>query len=259
MTVEVFPPELAISGRAYPAPNCTATGTRWALFAHSDPSECWGVRAELDAGTTLHWDEAHGEEAIYVVRGALALEQGTCEAGAVLVVEAGVRADATCVGDTEIVHYGSWSIEPPADGPLGPPGDGRSVRVVPASGEFRAAQGPADSPLDKRVFADSTSPTCRLSLHRIDGTEGSRAGSHSHSEDEVMFLLDGELQFGPQTVRAGSFVAIAGGSRYGYLATKPFAFLNFRRNTSWVTAGAHGEPQLETAAGMGLPRVAPSA
>jgi quercetin dioxygenase-like cupin family protein len=258
MTVEVFPPDLTNRGGGYPAPNCTATGARAALFAHSD-SECWGVWAELDAGTTLHWSEAHGEEAIFVVRGALALAHGTCETGEVLVVEAGVPADATSVGDTEIVHYGSRSIAPPADGPLGPPSEGRAVRVVPASGEFRAAQGPADAPLDKRVFADSTSPTCRMSLHRIDGGEGSRAGSHSHSEDEVMFLLAGELQFGPQTVRAGSFVSITGGSRYGYVATAPFAFLNFRRNTSWVTAGANGRPQLETAASMGLPHVAPSA
>jgi quercetin dioxygenase-like cupin family protein len=228
----------------YAAPTCFSTGN--ALSARFAPSgfSLWLVAARLEAGATLRWPGAHGDEGIYVVDGALTVDGNTCGGGGALIVEAGVDTEIRVETATELVHVGPAAAAPPSGGLLGaadPAGHG--VHVIPA-GDANAIEFGAFSQVS---FADSTCPTCRIALFRVDGTdEPYVVGSHLHSEDEIIHVLSGALQVGPRTVAAGMSIAIPGGQRYGFRTNSTFSFLNYRADVSTVVTTPGSEPHIET-------------
>jgi quercetin dioxygenase-like cupin family protein len=68
-----------------------------------------------------------------------------------------------------------------------------------------------------------------LQLFEVRVAPNGRGAPHAHIEDEIMFVLDGELEFGRRTYGAGSAVSIPGGTLYSFRAGPQGArFLNFR-------------------------------
>ena len=62
---------------------------------------------------------------------------------------------------------------------------------------------------------------------RID--PGVEVQSHAHGEDEIIAVVEGELQVGARTCRAGSSIFVAGDTLYGFRAgPEGVRFLNFR-------------------------------
>jgi quercetin dioxygenase-like cupin family protein len=228
----------------YAAPGCTSTGvTRSARFAPTGFS-LWLVIARLEAGSTIGWGRAHGDEGIYVVDGAVSLDDEVCESGGTLIVESGVAASLRAEKVTELVHLGPSNGAPPTGGLLGAaePGDHR-VHVIGSDDADTMDLGA----FAQVSFADSTCPTCRITLFRVDGTDAPYVvGSHLHSADEIIHVLSGALQVGPRRVEAGMSIAISGGERYGFRTTGAYSFLNYRADASTVVTTPGSEPRLET-------------
>ena len=59
-------------------------------------------------------------------------------------------------------------------------------------------------------------------------TEGYRLRSHSHSADEIIFLLRGDLRLGREELGRGDALHIAADQRYGLVSRGGFEFLNYR-------------------------------
>jgi mannose-6-phosphate isomerase-like protein (cupin superfamily) len=152
------------------------------------------------------------------------------------------------VSAARLRHFGPIATEPPEDGLSGPPQtDGHGVHVVDrAAARHVRYEG---HPIDNHYYADCTCSTCRIVLFTVAAGEPHVAGSHHHSQDEIIHVLDGELQVGPQTVKAGMSVAIPAGRRYGFRTPGPYRFINYRRDASTFTGAPGSEPVAEITLG----------
>ena len=205
----------------------------------------WGTRSKLAAGASLHWDEGHGDEALFVQSGRLAHDDGHCEPFGVVIVESGVATTIVAEEPTSIVHFGSLSADPPDDGHFGAPlPEGHCVHVLGEHGMYFSNRG---SEVPNEVFyADSTCPTCRVTLLRNSAPGDTRVASHTHSQDEIIYLLTGDIQIAGREVVPGMALAVAGDYRYGFRTENGCEFLNFRRDVSWFVRDPKSPPMLET-------------
>jgi hypothetical protein len=111
-----------------------------------------------------------------------------------------------------------------------------------------------DEPLDKRsmittgstFYADSTCPTCRVTLMRNTRFDGYRTMSHTHSADELMYVLDGDMRIGSQVAGPDTVITIAGNHRYAFRSVRGFDFLNYRADASYYTGDPRTPRVLET-------------
>ena len=220
----------------------TNGGVRSAYF-EPQGSELWSATATMTPGATITWEGDHGDEAIYIDRGEVRTDDQIVGPGDVVIIEAGVLATIEARTDATLVLFGPKRHEPPTHGAFGPPAlEGRGVHVRRA----------ADLPVLphpgywRQLYADSTCPTCRITLFSVTGEEGYSTGSHLHSEDEIIHVLEGELQVGRLAVGPNSGLAVPGNQRYGFRARTSFRFLNYRRDVSTYTGTPGSQPVLET-------------
>ena len=90
---------------------------------------------------------------------------------------------------------------------------------------------PQPFPVGPYYYTDGTCPTCRITFFSVDGRgldEPHRVGSHVHSHDEIVHVLEGDLQIGQVTVSEGMSVAVPANRRYGFRTPGPFRFLNYQ-------------------------------
>ena len=79
------------------------------------------------------------------------------------------------------------------------------------------------------LHADSQCPTCKLWLHENDYFGPEETTLHSHSEDEVMFVRDGQIRLGNRLYGPGTALAIAAHTKYGFFSgPEGLSFVNFR-------------------------------
>jgi quercetin dioxygenase-like cupin family protein len=194
----------------------------------------WLVRSDLADGAGLEWPARHGDEAVYVIDGALELEQPD---GSVVIPPAGaavVEADAPARlrarGATTLMHVGPADSAPPVAGFNGPadPG-GHGVHAVGPKGTYARVDADGDS----HYYADSTCPTCRITLLSVGRNGANRSAPHSHTQDELIHVVSGGLTLGARRVGPGDTLAIAAGVRYGFTGDDGgFLFLNYRADAS---------------------------
>lgn len=229
----------------YPAPFTTCMGDVAARLASPAEYPTWLVDADLADGATLQWPDRHGDEAVYVVSGALDVDGRICPADGCVIVEAGVRAAATAVGPTRVVHVGPYDPDQPTDGLYGAPeAAGHHVHVIGAGGWF--ASGGRENVV-ARWFADSTCPTCRVSFFHVARTDGFvKDLPHTHTQDEIIYILGGSVIIGRHEYGPGHAIAIPANVRYT-VTTGPdgMAFLNYRRDVSTQAYGKVKPPELE--------------
>jgi hypothetical protein len=212
-----------------------AQGVRDARLLSAPGHPLWLVDLSLDDGGRLEWPGAHGDEAVYVLSGAAAVDGRACPADGAVVVESGVRASLVAEGPARVAHFGTRAADAH---------DGRVVHVFGPGGQWRSGQ------LEgvKAVwFTDSTCPTCRAALFVVDAPDRFRGPSHSHSQDEIVYLIGGGVRMGARVHRAGTALSIAADVRYAFVGLEGgHRFLNFRAGVSYQTNAA-AEPLLETA------------
>ncbi|HEX4082919.1 MAG TPA: hypothetical protein VHX40_08150 [Acidimicrobiales bacterium] len=225
----------------YLAPSCEAEGpVRSALF-HPDGYSLWELEAELAAGSALRWGADHADEAVFVLDGELALDGTACDPKTAVIIEAGVPATVRAVSDARILHFGPTEAEAPIDGLLGPAlGVGHQVHVVDADDAPQVGSGDGPGAV---YYADSSCPTCRIALFEVHCGTPHVVSSHTHSEDEIIRVMTGELRVGRVTVTAGMSIAVPGELRYGFRTPGPYSFLNYRRDAS-LYVGTPGSPPI---------------
>ena len=199
----------------------------------------WLVRGTLDDGAALRWRPSHGDEVVYVLSGALEVDGRVCPAGGAMTVESGVEACAVARGATRVLHYGPVDPVPPtAFG--APAADGHGVHIVGPGGTYAQVEGPRDT----RYFADSTCPTCRATLLHTGRACTYESAAHSHSADEIIHVIAGEVQLGAYRLGVGDTLCIAKDVRYKFRSDS-FAFLNYRSDGSYQTVDRDKPPILE--------------
>lgn len=229
----------------YPVPFATVEGSVVARRVSPDAYSTWLVSAELADHSVLRWPAGHGDEAVYVVSGALDVDGLVCPADGCVVVESGVAATARAIGPTRVVHVGPYAVEPPGDGLYGPPDStGHGVHVVGPGGWF--ASGSRERVV-ARWFADSTCPTCRVSFFHVARADGLvKDLPHTHTQDEIIYILGGSVIIGRHEYGPGHVIAIPANIRYSLTTgARGMAFLNYRRDVSTQAYGAAKPAELE--------------
>jgi quercetin dioxygenase-like cupin family protein len=214
------------------------------------------LTADLGSGASFDWEDHHGDEALFVQRGEHEVEGRRCPEGGAVVIEADARPIVRTTRSSRVVHMGPRDPAPPRDGLHGPASArSRDVHVVGPRGIFEAREKGRDT----HFFADSTCPGCRLWLLYTSRSFAWETSVHSHSQDELVYLLEGEIRLGSFSLEPGSTVFIAADQPYQLRSGEDgFAFINYRRDASEMTTRATGEKILEAGEATGLTRVSDS-
>jgi quercetin dioxygenase-like cupin family protein len=245
---------------AYPSLTWELRGSVEARLLSPPDVSLWLYRITLGAGSELRWSSRHGDQAVYVLAGSLSVAgrpEGTnVAAGGALIVESGVSAEVFASSDAQLLHFGSADSDPPVDGPYGAPSaHGHVVHAVGPGGVFAAVGDGRDT----RFYADSSCPTCRITLMRTGRDAAYVSPAHSHSQDELIHLLSGEITVGRNTLGPGDTLYVQAGRRYTFTGgSEGFSFLNYRRDASLHAIVRGGEPKLEGGAAHGFRHVADS-
>ena len=237
----------------YAAPRCRATGSVRSRAASPGDASIWMLSAELEAGSTLSWDAPHGDEALFVQHGQLSVDGRICPEGGAVVIEANARPTLTATAPTRLLHMGPRDDAPPVDGLYGPAEPaGDEVHVVGPRGRFEDL----DEGRESRFFADATCPSCRLWLLYTSRSFAFESQIHSHSQDELIYILHGEIRLGSLRLTPGSSVFIAANQLYSFRAGEQgFGFINYRRDASEMTTRSTGAKLVEAGAVTGFTAV----
>jgi hypothetical protein len=211
------------------------TGLRGARLLSPPAHPLWLVELELGDGGRVEWPERHGDEAVYVLGGAVEVDGRTCPEGGAVVVESGVAAALSAPTGARLAHFGARAAARRA---------GQTVHVFGPGGQWVSGR------LEgvKAVwFTDSTCPTCRAAFFVVDSPDRFRGPSHSHSQDEIIYLVGGGVRMGAHRYGAGTALSVPADVRYAFDGLEGgHRFLNFRADVSYQT-NAGGGPLLETA------------
>jgi quercetin dioxygenase-like cupin family protein len=200
----------------------------------------------LEPGSTLEWPAEHGEEALYVLAGDLAGDDAAeTTAGGAVVLHAGGTCTLQATVPTRVAHFWTASDE----GSLSAPGQA-TRHVVGADGW--AVSGSREASF-ATWFADSTCAGCDVTLMKVErDTPGNRGRAHTHSAEEIIFVIDGEIRLGAHPMAAGTAVHVPADTRYAVTCgERHHAFLNYRARGSTQLYAGDAEPVPETALGRG--------
>lgn len=184
---------------------------------------------EIAAGEALRIRSGAVDQLAYVWRGAITAGGRSLAAGSSLIVERG--ASLELVGDAQTSEVLAFSASQP---PPRPRAGGR-VHLLPADHAPRSDALGGVAGLGGVMHADADCPTCELWLHenqfvgRDAPPRGDEAGVHCHSEDEIIFVLDGALRLGERLYGPGTALAIAADAFYSFSpGPDGLRFVNFR-------------------------------
>lgn len=103
--------------------------------------------------------------------------------------------------------------------------------------------GLSESDLDARVAFHEPGGEASCQLFEVIYDPGAEVAVHRHDEDEIIYVVDGEMVLGARSLRPGSSVFIAGGTFYGFKAgPQGLRFLNFRPRADTTYIPARTEP-----------------
>lgn len=206
---------------------CEVTsGTVSALFDRpGDPIHVHVLELRAQARATFQAVEV--DRVAYVWHGTAQVGAVTLPQGSSIILErhAGAQVDAGADG-ARIVLFA-------ASRPCSGERHGGNVHLLPAERVPRYASA---NGLTGGLHADSACPTCSAWLHEnrfppmTETTlQAAEAGIHSHTENEVIFVADGQIRLGCKLLGAGTAVAIAADTMYSFTpGPQGLHFLNFR-------------------------------
>jgi len=240
---------------AYAAPDRHATGVRSSVRVSPDDYSIWMVESLLDDGGELHWSAPHSDDGVYVMEGELdVVHDGKvrrCPTEGAVIVESDVECIARAVGPTRVLHGGAYDPTPPADGMYGAPArEGRTVHVVGDQGWYQSGGGVH---FLARWFADSTQSSSRIAFFHVALHEPHRRDTpHSHSQDELIYIMDGSLVMGRSEYMPGTCLALPANVRYSVTTgANGIKFINFRRDASIQEYGKVKATEPESALARG--------
>lgn len=222
---------------AHPGPWSASPGVRAAVPVDGPLSL---VVTWLDEGDWIEAPVTHGEEALYVLDGTASVDGTAVPAGGAIVL----HADEPCRigGPARLAHF--------AAGGSGSRGRAGGRHLLGPGGRFRSG-----SPTGSQAtwFADSTCDGCDVALFRVErDTPGNRGRAHSHSADEILFLVEGGIRLGAHELPTGHAAFIPADTRYAITCGPvKHAFLNYRPTASTQIYEGETEPLPENGLGRG--------
>jgi quercetin dioxygenase-like cupin family protein len=228
----------------YRFPGVRAVGScRSTLFAPADFA-LQMTQATLAKGTELHWSPHPGDEVVYVLAGSVSTADDLCPSGGTLLVDGDTELDVAAESETVLLHFGRQH-------PVAATVSGTSrtrVRVVGPAGIYAAS----DSARDTRFYAESDEGFSATFF--FTGRTGPyRSLPHSHSQDEIIYVVAGGIALGARQVPAGSAIAVPADRRYGFRGDDAgFALLNYRRGPSYFSGSDGAPPFLEGGRATGM-------
>ena len=202
--------------------------------------------ASLGAGEALRVGAMPGDCAAYIWQGDVVAGGVALAAGSSAIVERGGALELTGgQAGAKVLLFSATEASDSAGG---------HVHLLPAADVPRMAPEAGSSGVSGGLHADSACPSCAVWLHEnhfpgsIELTEEQAArGVHSHTEDEIIFVIDGEIRLGSKLYGAGTALAIAADTLYGFTAGPlGLSFVNFRAAMPGDISFAHGAQISET-------------
>jgi hypothetical protein len=203
-------------------------------------------RIDLARGEHLRLEAAATDKLVYVRQGSVTVGKQKLTAGSSIIVEHGGHLDLVANENAALLAFGAAH---PADYQL----PGGHVHLLPAERAPRSDSLAGSPGLGGVMHADAGCATCHVWLHenRFPGGNATRqdaeAGIHSHSEDEIIFVLDGEVRLGARLYGPGTALAIAADTLYSFTAgPNGLHFANFRAAKPGDIRFANGRSISET-------------
>jgi len=198
---------------------------------------------ELAPDTVVNVGSPGTDTLVYVWMGAVAVQGVHLAERSSLIVERGAPAEISAVDNAATLLFFTPKKQRP--GEQGAP----RLRLLPRErvpcNRDLGGQGLAGGAL----HADASPSSCHLWLHENDFyVGGNPVAVHSHSEDEIIFVRDGELRVGNRGYGPGTAVAIAAHTKYGFQVGRTgLSFVNFRASapTYKSSDGTHSMDEAE--------------
>ena len=119
---------------------------------------------------------------------------------------------------------------------------GQHVHILPSEAVPRGSGFRGRTTMAGAMFSNATCPTCSVWLHETSYlVAGEVVGVHSHSEDEVIFVIDGTIRLGNRDCGPGTALSIAADVKYGFASGEGgLSFINFRGSPPTYTSAETG-------------------
>jgi quercetin dioxygenase-like cupin family protein len=213
----------------YAVPTLNFVGTATSRHAGPKGSPIWLVSATIDTGSSLHWHDRHNDEVVYVKSGALEVDGKVVPVGAMLIVEANAAIEASAMEPSELLHFGSERTPADEAATEAAPSGAHGFHIIGPRGLY-AREEPTHV---SRIFADASCPTCDAFILLSSRMEKYRSAAHSHTQDEMIFLLDGSISLGSYHLAPGDSLSVPANVRYRFESgDSGYRFLNFSRAKS---------------------------
>lgn len=224
------------TGDTYPGVGATGVRTAVALDDRLRLVVSW-----LEPGGTIRWTEGHGEEALYVLEGSVVVEGTEVPAGGAVVLHAGAGRALSAPRGARLAHFSVPGADVEGDG---------DVHLLGPGGRFHTV---APSGSEATWFADSTCEGCSVALFWVErDSPGNRGRAHSHTADEILYLLEGGIRLGAQEVPKHHAVLVPADTRYAVTCGETrHRFLNYRPTASLQHYEGDAEPMVENGLGRG--------
>jgi hypothetical protein len=198
---------------------------------------------ELTVDTVLNVGSPATDTLVYVWMGAVVVQGVRLVERSSLIVECGASAEMSAIDSGATLLF--FTPKKPRPGERTAP----RLRLLPRErvpcNRDLAGQGLAGGAL----HADASPTSCHLWLHENDFyVGGNPVAVHSHTEDEIIFVREGELRVGHRAYGPGAALAIAANTKYGFqVGPAGLSFVNFRASAPTYKSadGTHSMDEAE--------------
>jgi hypothetical protein len=198
---------------------------------------------ELAPDTVLNVASAGIDTLIYVWIGAVSVQGIRLDERSSLIVEGGAFAEMSAVDAAATLLF--FTSKTQRAGERSTPG----LRLLPSERVPRNRDLGGQGLAGGALHADASPSCCHLWLHENDFyVGGNPVAVHSHSEDEIIFVRDGELRVGNRAYGRGAALAIEANTKYGFeVGPAGLSFVNFRASAPTYTSsdGTHSMDEAE--------------
>jgi hypothetical protein len=225
-------------------PGCSGDGQADVYFSGADRS-LHLHRVILKSDDRIRFTSDGPDRLGYVWQGSVVAGGIPLECGSSLIVEQGAELDLAPTSPAATLLLFAGTVDPL-------PGGGQ-VHLLPASQAPRCNALGGVARLGGVMHADADLSSCSLWLHENHfppesaGAADDEASVHSHSEDEIIFVIGGEIRLGAKLYGPGTALAIAANTLYSFSGgPQGLAFINFRAGKPGDIRFANGHSMSET-------------